>query len=69
MRKDPRVYLLHMLECVRRIEAYTSEGEERFMRDTLIQDAVLRNLQVLGEVAKHKVQVQLRLEVGHFSDA
>jgi uncharacterized protein with HEPN domain len=47
MRKDPRVYLLHMLECVRRIEAYTSEGEERFMRDMLIQDAVLRNLQVL----------------------
>jgi len=52
MRKDPRVYLLHMLECIRRIEAYTSEGEERFMRDTLIQDAVLRNLQVLGEAAK-----------------
>lgn len=47
MRKDPRVYLAHMLECIRKIESYTAEGEERFMRDTLIQDAVLRNLQVL----------------------
>ncbi len=52
MRKDPRVYLAHMLECIRKIEIYTVEGEERFMRDTLIQDAVLRNLQVLGEAAK-----------------
>ncbi len=52
MRKDPRVYLAHMLECIRRIEAYTRDGEERFMRDTLIQDAVLRNLEVLGEVVK-----------------
>jgi uncharacterized protein with HEPN domain len=38
-----------MLECIARIERYCSPGESRFREDELIQDAVLRNLQVLAE--------------------
>ncbi|HYP40011.1 MAG TPA: DUF86 domain-containing protein [Chloroflexia bacterium] len=47
--KDDRLYLIHISECIARIEQYTSEGRERFLEDAKTQDAVLRNLQVLAE--------------------
>ena len=47
--KDDQLYLIHMRECGDRIEQYVSDGRETFMHSTLIQDAVLRNLQTLGQ--------------------
>jgi uncharacterized protein with HEPN domain len=47
--KDDRLYLVHVLECIDRIERYTTEGKEAFLADERTQDAVLRNLQVLSE--------------------
>jgi uncharacterized protein with HEPN domain len=47
--KDDRLYLLHVLDCISRIERYTADGKEAFFRDTKTQDAVLRNLQTLTE--------------------
>ena len=47
--KDDKLYLIHISECIARIEQYTSEGRERFLEDMKTQDAVLRNLQVLAE--------------------
>jgi uncharacterized protein with HEPN domain len=52
MTKDPRVYLAHILECIQKIERFTQEGRSRFFQDALVQDAVLRNLEVIGEAAK-----------------
>ena len=52
MRKDPRVYLAHILECIQKIERFTADGKGRFLSDELIQDAVLRNFEVIGEAAK-----------------
>jgi uncharacterized protein with HEPN domain len=49
MNKDDRVYLHHILECIRRIIENTMEGRERFMASHTLQDAVLRNLQVMAE--------------------
>lgn len=49
--KDDRLYLIHMRECGDRIEQYVSGGRDTFMHSTLIQDAVLRNLQTLGQSA------------------
>jgi uncharacterized protein with HEPN domain len=46
---NDRLYLLHILECIGMIEAYTSGGESEFLEDRKTQDAVLRNLQVLAE--------------------
>lgn len=51
--KDDRLYLVHILECLSRIEQYTGGGKESFMRDTKTQDAVLRNLQTLAESTQH----------------
>ena len=47
--KDERLYLVHILEAIERIQLYTTDGREQFLSDTMIQDAVLRNLQILSE--------------------
>ena len=47
--KDDRVYIDHVLDCVRRIDRYCQNGEDAFRESELIQDAVLRNLQTLAE--------------------
>ena len=49
MNKDDTVYLRHILECIRRIAEDIAEGRERFMESHTLQDAVLRNLQVMAE--------------------
>jgi uncharacterized protein with HEPN domain len=51
--KDDRLYLIHIGECIERIELYTASGQTAFQRDTLIQDAVLRNLHTLTESTQH----------------
>ncbi|MBZ0169772.1 hypothetical protein MELA_01809 [Candidatus Methylomirabilis lanthanidiphila] len=52
MTKDPRVYLAHILECIQKIERFTADGEDRFLADAMVQDAVLRNFEVIGEATK-----------------
>ncbi len=52
MKKDPRVYLAHILECAQKIERYTKGGETEFYHDTMLQDAVIRNFEIIGEAAK-----------------
>ena len=47
--KDDTLYLIHMTECVGRIEQFVIDGKEAFLRDLKTQDAVIRNLQVLAE--------------------
>lgn len=49
MKKDDTVYLRHILECIRRIAEDVAEGRERFLESHTLQDAVLRNLQVMAE--------------------
>jgi len=49
--KDDAVYLHHILECIRRIEDNIKEGRKRFMASHTLQDAVIRNLQTMAEVA------------------
>lgn len=50
--EDDALYLGHILEAVEKIEAYTAPGHAEFMDSTLRQDAVIRQLQVLGEAVK-----------------
>ncbi len=46
---DDRLYLLYIIECIKRIQQYTADGRETFRADTMRQDAVLRNLHTLAE--------------------
>lgn len=52
MRKDPRVYLAHILERIDRVREYTIQGRDAFFSDRRTQDAVIRNFEVIGEAAR-----------------
>jgi len=47
--KEDRVYFEHILLCIEKIEDYTKMDKSLYMESTIIQDAVVRNLQVLAE--------------------
>lgn len=50
--RDETVYIRHMLDAIDRIEQYvTGVDEDGFSSDSLVQDAVVRQLEVLGEAA------------------
>ena len=47
--RDQGIYLEHILECIGRVQRYTAGGLESLVADQMVQDAVMRNLQVLAE--------------------
>jgi uncharacterized protein with HEPN domain len=57
--KDEQAYLLHIRDAIDRILSYTKEGRDAFLGDSMIQDAVLRNMEILGEASK-RVSAPLR---------
>ena len=50
--KDDRLYLEHIRDAVAKIYAYTAGGHNEFMQDSLIQDGVIRNFEIIGEASK-----------------
>lgn len=46
------VYLRHILDAIGRIEGYVSSGRDAFFANPMAQDAVLRQLEVIGEAVK-----------------
>ena len=61
MSRDPQRladYLDHVLQAIDRVQRYAGAmGAEDFMRDQMVQDAVIRNLEVIGE-ASHSIETQ-----------
>lgn len=49
--KSDLPYLGHIAESIAAIESYVQGGREAFMQQRLIQDAVIRNFEVIGEAA------------------
>lgn len=49
--RDDRVYLRHVLDAIGRVEEYVTAGREAFLASQLYQDAVIRQLTVIGEAA------------------
>ena len=47
--KSERAYLEHILQCIRRILEDSSGGKEAVFASPTLQDAILRNLQILCE--------------------
>jgi uncharacterized protein with HEPN domain len=50
--KDDRVYLLHIQDAIEQINEYTVGGKDVFLGDRKTQDAVVRNLEIIGEAVK-----------------
>ena len=57
MSRDPQRlqdYLSHILLAIKRIQEYCSDVDELgFLKSQLIQDAVIRNFEVIGEASKN----------------
>ncbi|MGE5117091.1 MAG: DUF86 domain-containing protein [Betaproteobacteria bacterium] len=51
-------YLAHLLEAIERIQRYTEDMDESaFSNNPLVQDAVLRNFEIIGE-ASHNIETR-----------
>jgi uncharacterized protein with HEPN domain len=51
-------YLHHILQAIERIDRYTSGmGEADFLRNEMAQDAVIRNIEILGEASNNVQRV------------
>jgi uncharacterized protein with HEPN domain len=47
-------YLAHVIEAIERIDRYTDDMTEvAFLNNALVQDAVIRNLEVIGEASNN----------------
>jgi uncharacterized protein with HEPN domain len=52
MKRD-YLYLRHILHAIERINEYVEVGYEEFMSQSSWQDAVIRQLEIVGEATKH----------------
>jgi len=51
--KDDLVYLQHIGDSIKWIENYISDlSHEQFLNDHLVQDAVIRQIEIIGEASK-----------------
>ena len=54
MFRDSRLYIDDILEAIKQIRTYTQDyNRETFASDRKTQDAVIRNLEVIGEAARN----------------
>lgn len=51
--KGDRIYLLHIRDAINRVGQYIAPGRPAFLWSHMIQDAVVRNLEVIGEAVNH----------------
>ena len=58
--KDDKIYIEHILQSIDRIEAYLSgKDHQSFSDDFMTQDAVVRQLEIIGEATK-RISKELR---------
>jgi uncharacterized protein with HEPN domain len=57
--RDEALYLADFRDAVEKILRYTSGGRDEFFADSMRQDAVIRNLEVMGEAVR-KVSAETR---------
>ncbi len=50
--QDDPVFLNDILRCIHTIETYTQSGQAEFLQSQLLQDAVIRNFEIIGEATK-----------------
>jgi len=60
--KDDRPYLADILQALGRVEEVGRRGRAAFLGDWLLQDAAIRNFEIVGEAAK---RVSPTLQAAH----
>ena len=69
MSRDPlrlRDYLGHILEAISQIQNYCEDLDEvTFLKNRMIQDAVIRNFEIIGEASKNVERVAPEFVAAH----
>jgi uncharacterized protein with HEPN domain len=60
--RDDRPYLADILQALERVEEIGRRGRDIFFADWVLQDAALRNFEIVGEAAK---RVSAALQAAH----
>jgi uncharacterized protein with HEPN domain len=58
MNKD-LIYIFHIKDAADHILEYTKNGKNEFLTNSLVQDAAIRNFQIIGEASKKISQTTL----------
>lgn len=59
-------YLGHILDAIERIHRYTANLDEAgFVNSELVQDAVIRNIEIVGEAANNILRVDAKFAAEH----
>lgn len=54
MKKDPQIFITHILESIKTIEKYTKDlSEDDFLESQEKQDAVVRRIEIIGEAVRN----------------
>lgn len=54
MKKDPAIFIDHILECIGLIEDYVKgKDESDFLSSVQLQDATIRRIEIIGEAVKN----------------
>lgn len=54
MKKDPKVFIGHILESIELIEKYSKNTTQaQFQKDISRQDAIIRRFEIIGEAVKN----------------
>ena len=55
--KNDKIYLQHIIESIKNIEVFLGEIKvDEFLKNALIQNAVIRQLEIIGEAVKNVSQ-------------
>jgi len=65
MKRDESFYLQHILDAIAKVEAYVQGVDEAtFSNNTMVQDAVIRQIEIVGEATK-QLSEELRGKYAH----
>ncbi len=53
-KKDTKIFILHILESIERIERFVGKSsKEDFLKSEIIQDSTIRRIEIIGEAVKN----------------
>lgn len=59
--KDDRIYLNHILECIKKIERFL-ENKDTIQDKEMVEDAIIRNLQIMTE-STQKLSDEIKINI------
>lgn len=65
MKKNPKIFIRHILDSINDIEKYTHHtSKEKFVKMKMMQDAIIRRVEVIGEAVKN-ISISFRKTYPH----